>query len=180
MSKKWKVVVGVIAAAVAVVGIALPIWGMLAFRSRGYERGWVPGTYRWEPEVATQLEVDLVDDDGDGVPDRGVIDVPTAPAFSPGRHFGGVYTEQRRGAQGRYFGRGFGPGRGLPFGPAFGPFLIVGGLFHLAFLALLIGLAVFFFRRWFGPRPRWAHPPGPHPHPPRTYPPAPDTFQQEE
>jgi hypothetical protein len=174
MSKKWKVVVGVIAAAVVVVGIALPIWGMVAFRSRDYERGWAPGTYRWEPEVATRLEVDLVDDDGDGVPDRGVIDVPTAVAFGPdcGRPF--VH------ARGGHFGRGFGPGRGLPFGPAFGPFLIVGGLFHLAFLALLIGLAVFFFRRWFGPRPRWAHPPGPHPHPPRTYPPAPDTFQQEE
>jgi hypothetical protein len=54
------------------------------------------------------------------------------------------------------FGRGFGPGRHLPFGPGhrlpfrptFGPFLIVGGLFRLAFLALLIGLAVACFHRW--------------------------------
>ena len=167
MSKKWKVVIGVVAAAVVVVGIALPICGMVIFRSRGYERGWVPGAYRWEPEVATRLEVDLVDDDGDGVPDRGVIDVPTAVAFGPGCGRPFVH------ARGGHFGRGFGPGRGLPFGPAFGPFRIVGGLARLAFLALLIGLSIIFFRHRFGPRPPWAYPPGPHP-------PAPDTSQQEE
>lgn len=173
MSKKWKIVIAVVAAAVVVVGIGLPIWGMVAFRSRGYEHGWPPGAYRWEPEVATQLEVDLVDDDGDGVPDRGVIDVPTAAALGPGRPFGF--------AQGGHFGRGFGPGRGLPFGPAIGPFLVVGGLACLAFLALLIGLPIIFFRHRFGPRPPWAYPPGPHPpHPPWAHPPAPDTSQQEE
>jgi len=147
MSKKWKVVIGAVAVAVVVVGIALPIWGVVIFRNRGYEHGWTPGVYRWEPEVATQLEVDLVDDDGDGVPDRGVLDVPTAAAFGLGR--------------GRHFGRGFGPGRGLPFGPAFGPFFIVGGLARLAFLALLIGMAIFVFRHRFGPRPPWACPPAP-------------------
>ena len=173
MSKKWKIVVGAIGVVVVVVGIGLPIWGMMAFRSRGYEHGWPPGAYRWEPEAATQLEVDLVDDDGDGVPDRGVIDVPTAAALGPGRPFGGVYPEQRRGAQRGHFG----PGRGLPFGPAFGPFLIVGGLFRLAFLALLIGMAVCFFRHRFGPRPPWAYP---GPRPPWTHPPAPETSQQEE
>jgi hypothetical protein len=144
---------------------------MVIFRSRGYERGWVPGAYRWEPEVATQLEVDLVDDDGDGVPDRGVIDVPTAVAFGSSRDRPFVH------ARGGHFGRGFGPGRGLPFGPAFGPFFIVGRLARLAFLALLIGVAVFFFRRSFGHRPPWAYP---RPHPPWAHPPAPDTSQQEE
>ncbi len=172
MSKKWKVVIGVVAATVVIVGIALPIWGIVTFRSKGYERGWATGAYRGEPEVATRLEVDLVDDDGDGVPDRGVIDLPMAVAFGPGRPFGH--------AQGRHFGRGFVPGHGLPLGPAFGPFLVVGGLARLAFLALLIGMAVFFFRRLFGPRPPWAYPPGHHPHPPWTHPPAPDTSQQEE
>lgn len=161
MSKKWKIVIGTIATAVVFVGIGLPIWGIVAFRSRGYEHGWLPGAYGWAPEVATQLEVDLVDDDGDGVPDRGVIDVPTAAAFGSGRHFG----------------RSFGPGRGLPFGPAFGPFLIVGGLARLAFLALLIGMGVFFFRRLFGPRPPWAYP---GPHPPWAHSPAPDTSHEEE
>jgi len=152
MSKKWKIVIGVVAVAVVSVGIALSIWGIVTFRSRGHERGWMPGAYRRGPEVATQLEVELVDDDGDGVPDRGVIDIPTAAAFGPGRgrHFG--Y------AQGRmHFGRGFGPGGGLPYGSAFGPFLIVGGLARLAFLALLIGAAILFLRRRC-----WARPPAPN------------------
>ena len=88
----------------------------------------------WGPEAVTQMDLRLVDDDGDGVPDRGVIETPTG---SP-------------------VGRGFGSGRRVPFGPGygphfgrgFGPFLIVGGLFRLAFLALLIGLAVACFRCW--------------------------------
>jgi len=162
MSKKWKIVIGVVVAAVVIVGIALPIWGMVTFRSRGYERGWMPGAHRWEPEEVTQLEVDLVDDDGDGVPDRGVIDIPAAAAFGPGRGmpFGSFGCAQGRFARGS---RHFVPARGLPFGSAFGPFLIVGGLIRLAFLALLIGVAILVFRRCC-----WARPP------------APDTPQQEE
>lgn len=138
MSKTWKIVVGV-AVAVVIVGVALSVWGMVTFRSRGYERGWMRGAHGWEPEVATQLEVDLVDDDGDGVPDRGMIDVPKAAAFARGH--------------GRPFGRGFGPGRGLPFGSAFGPLRVVGGLARLAFLALLVGGAVLLLRRCWARRP---------------------------
>ena len=142
MSKKWKIAIGVIIAAVVVAGVGLAVWGAVTFRSRIYERGWEPRAHKWGPEATTQLEVRLVDDDEDGVPDRGVIEVPT----------------------GLPFGRGFGPGRRLPFGPGhglhpgqsfgphfgrgFGPFFIVGGLFRLAFLALLIGLGVACFRRW--------------------------------
>jgi len=142
VSKKWKIAIGVIIAAVVVAGVGLAVWGAVTFRSRIYERGWEPRAHKWGPEATTQLEVRLVDDDEDGVPDRGVIEVPT----------------------GLPFGRGFGPGRRLPFGPGhglhpgqsfgphfgrgFGPFFIVGGLFRLAFLALLIGLGVACFRRW--------------------------------
>ena len=54
--------------------------------------------------------------------------------------------------EGPHFGRSFGPhfGRGpvLSLSKGFGPFLIVGELFQMAFLALLIGLAVACFYRW--------------------------------
>jgi hypothetical protein len=134
MSKKWKIAIGVIVAAVVIAGVALAVWGVVTFRNRIYEHGWGLRAHKWGPEATTQLEVRLVDDDGDGVPDRGVIEAP----------------------MGLPFGRGFAPGHRLPFGPGhgprfgrgFGPFLIVGGLFRLAFLALLIGLGVACFHRW--------------------------------
>jgi len=59
---------------------------------------------------------------------------------------------QDRLRRGPHFGRGFAPhfdrGPVLSLSKGFGPFLFVGGLFRLAFLALLIGLAVACFRRW--------------------------------
>ena len=145
---KWKIAIVAVIAAVVVTGVALAVWGAVTFRNRVYEHSWEPRAYKWEPEATTQLrcpelvegEVRLVDDDGDGVPDRGVIEVPAGLPLSrgcgPGRRlpFGSGH--------GLSFGRGFGP----HFGRGFGPFLIVGGLFRLAFLALLIGLAVAFFR----------------------------------
>ncbi|MBN1994718.1 MAG: hypothetical protein JW953_18620 [Anaerolineae bacterium] len=80
-----------------------------------------------------QVEVQLLDDNGDGIPDRGVIDHPAQPTFGrqfgPDRHF-------HREAGYRQFDRGF------------APFLFIGGLFRLAFLALLVGVGVFFYRRW--------------------------------
>ncbi|NIO67483.1 MAG: hypothetical protein GTN71_00080, partial [Anaerolineae bacterium] len=120
MSKKWKIAIGVVVVAVVIAGVGLAVWGAVTFRNRVYEHGWGPG--EWRTEAATELrcpeprpeqsrrvvegEVRLVDDDGDGVPDRGVIE---APAGLP-------------------FGRGFGPGcrpstmlrTGLPFGPGHG------------------------------------------------------------
>ena len=146
MSKKWKVAIGVIVAVVAA-GAALTVWGAVTFRNRVHEYGWEPRAYKWEPEATTQLEVRLVDDDGDGIPDRGVIEVPAdlpfGRGFSPGRR---PSTMLRTGlsfgpGHGPHFGRGF----GSHFGWGFGPFFIVGDLFRLAFLALLIGLAVAFF-----------------------------------
>ena len=89
-------------------------------------------------EGTAQMEVRLVDDNGDGVPDRGVIDLPPSKgAF--GRSFGPPPS--------RYFNDGFGPGR-ASFGRGIGPFFLVGGLFRLAFLVLLVGLGVYFYRRW--------------------------------
>jgi len=153
MSRKWKIAIGVITA-VVVAGVALTVWGAVTFRSRVYEHGWEPRAYKWEPETTTQLEVRLVDDDGDGVPDRGVIEVPEDLQHGWG-HGPWILRRGSRWAMpfgfaqdrfrgGPHFGRGFGP----HFGRGFGPFFIVGGLFRLAFLALLIGLAVAFFRHW--------------------------------
>ena len=150
MSKKWKIAIGIIVAAIVVAGVALAVWGAVTFRNRVYEHGWEPRMRQWGPEATTQLEVRLVDDDGDGVPDRGVIEVPTGLPFGRGFGPGRGPSILRRGSGQAMLRTGlpFGPGRGLPFGRTFGPFLIVGGLFRLAFLALLIGLAVACFRCW--------------------------------
>jgi hypothetical protein len=150
MSKKWKIAIGVIVAALVVAGVALSIWGVVTFRNRVYKHGWEPRVHKWEPEATTQLEVRLVDDDGDGVPDRGVIEVPADLPFgrglSPGRRPSTILgTGLPFGpGHGFHFGHGFGP----HFGRSFGPFFIVGGLFRLAFLVLLIGLTVAFFCHW--------------------------------
>jgi len=158
MSKKWKIAIGVVVAAVVIAGVALAVWGAVTFRNRVYEHGWQPRAHKWGPEATTQLrcpeprpeqsrrvvegEVRLVDDDGDGVPDRGVIEAPAGLPF--GRGFGPGRRLPFGPGHGLHFGRGFGP----HFGRGFGPFLVVGGLFRLTFLALLIGLAVACFRCW--------------------------------
>jgi hypothetical protein len=150
MSKKWKIAIGVMIAAVVVAGVALAVWGAVTFRHRVYEHGWQPRAHKWGPEATTQLEVRLVDDDGDGIPDRGVIEVPedleTGWGYGPSILQRGSRQAMLRGCS--HFGRGFGP----HFGRGFGPFLFVGGLFRLAFLALLIGLGVACFRRWSRPK----------------------------
>jgi hypothetical protein len=146
MSKKWKITIGAVIAAVVVAGVALAVWGVVTFGHRVYEHGWEPGVHKWGPEATTQLEVRLLDDNEDGIPDRGVIEVLTG--LPSGRGFGPSRDSRFGPGHGLYFGRGFSP----HFGRGFGPLLIVGGLFRLAFLALLIGLAVAFFRhRLWGP-----------------------------
>jgi hypothetical protein len=154
MSRKWKIAIGVIVAAVVIAGVALAVWGAVTFRNRVHEYGWEPRAHKWGPEATTQLrcpeliegEVRLVDDDGDGIPDRGVIEVPEdlQHGWGYGAHFGSGHRPR--------FVWGFGPSTMLRTGPhfgwGFGPFRIVGGLFRLAFLALLIGLAVACFRCW--------------------------------
>jgi hypothetical protein len=154
MSKKWKIAIGAVIATVVIAGVALAVWGGVTFRNRVYEHGWEPRAHKWGPEPTTQLEVRLVDDDGDGIPDRGVIEVPEdlqhGWGYGPSILRRGSRQAMVRG--GPHFGCGFGPhfGRGpvLSLSKGFGPFLFVGGLFRLAFLALLIGLAVACFRRW--------------------------------
>ena len=98
---------------------------------------------RWMPEETWhhKAEIDLIDDDGDGVPDRGVIALPEETSFGRGR-----FIDKR-------FGR-FGPGHKMGFGGrAFGLFFCVGGLFRLALLAGVVTLGIVFYRKW-----RQAHP----------------------
>ena len=95
--------------------------------------GWGATVHEGEAGWTAELEVRLVDDDGDGVPDRGVIEAPAVAAFD----------------------RGFGLGHDWHFGSRHGGrifslFRIVGGM---ALFGLLIGLGVPFLRRRFGPRP---------------------------
>jgi len=144
MEKKWKIIIGVVAALVIVGCVALPIVGAMFFRGRLHGTGWAPGPlHRWE-SMKTQhheLEVELVDDDGDGVPDRGVIEFPEEMSFGRGCPVGGRFDR-------------FGPRHGMPFGGhSSGPFFVVGGLVRLAFLAAVVVLGIAFYRQW-----RKAHP----------------------
>jgi len=162
MSKKWKIAIGVMIAAIVVTGVALAVWGAVTFRNRVHQYGWEPRAHQWGPEATTQLEVRLVDDDGDGIPDRGVIELPEDLQYGWGYGPSILRRGSRQAmpfnfAQGRlrggpHFGRGFAPhfGQGpvLSLSKGFGPFLFVGGLFRLAFLVLLIGLAVACFHLW--------------------------------
>ena len=146
MSRKWKIAIGGVVALVVVLGIGLPIAGMVRFRN-GLRRGAWGSRLQWESEKAhCELEVELVDDDGDGVPDRGVIEFPREAALGRGHFAGGRLVRGR-------FAR-FGPGHGMGFGGrAFGSFRVVGGLIRLAFLAGAIVLGVAIYRQW-----RQAHP----------------------
>jgi hypothetical protein len=75
MSKKGKVVIAIVAALVVVmVGAG---WYVAS-------RGWTLGTLAQRWGVARQLEVRLIDDNKDGAPDRGVVDLPAGLAFGRG------------------------------------------------------------------------------------------------
>jgi hypothetical protein len=131
MSKQWKVISGIILAVIVLNFACLVGWFALI-------RRWTPPlALARSPRPAAPLEIRLIDDNKDGIPDRGVLDLPLNP-FGPGRD--------------RLWGRDFEPGRPRPFTPPFAPFFLIGsllrGLIGLAFLALLVSLTVFFYRRW--------------------------------
>jgi hypothetical protein len=160
ISKKWKVAIGVIVVAVVVSVIGLLKLGRMLYWNSDGKYGWNPAVYiselvwgtgastylpefGWDSvahmgqaEWTTEWKVRLVDDDEDGVPDRGVIEAPTAAVFDQGFGLGHDW----------HFGSRHG-------GRVFSPFRIVGGM---ALFALLIGLGVIFFRRWSGTRPAQA------------------------
>lgn len=132
MSKQWKVISGIILAVIVLNFSCLVGWFFLI-------RHWTPLAY--SPRPAAPLEIRLIDDNKDGIPDRGVLNLPARATFNP---FGP--------GRDRLWGRDFEPSRPRPFTPPFAPFFLIGGLLRgligLAVLALLVSLTVFFYRRW--------------------------------
>jgi hypothetical protein len=139
MSNRSKVTIGVIVAAIVVVGIGLLGLGEAIYRKSDGERGWSLGAgvyelFGWDADAyrsdfgrggmarggeAELLDLPLVDEDGDGVPDR--VQVPEEAAF--GRGFGSRFDRSRH------------------------PFGVVGRLFCWGFFALVIGAGFVLYRR---------------------------------
>jgi hypothetical protein len=125
MSRKWKVAIGVIIAVIVVVGLGLLRWGSMVYRASGGERGWSLGAYVYEV-LGWGSEAYRSDFGWDRA-------VPEEGAFGPGC----IERFDRRSS----------PSHGWRHGRAFGPFRAVGGLGCLVFLAALIGMGAFLWRR---------------------------------
>jgi hypothetical protein len=125
MSRKWQVAIGVIIAVIVVVGLALLRWSGMVYRASGGERGWSLGAYVYEM-LGWGSEAYRSDFGWDRA-------APEEGAFGPGRI--------------ARFDQRFGLSYGWRHGRAFGPFRTVGGLGCLVFLAALIGLGAFLWRR---------------------------------
>ena len=125
MSQRRKVAIGVIVAAIVVVGLGLLRWSGMVYRVSDGERGWSLGATVYEA-LGWGSEAYRSDFGWDRA-------VPEEGAFGAGRI--------------ARFGRHSGLSHGWRHGRAFGPFRAVGGLGCLAFLAALIGLGVFLWRR---------------------------------
>lgn len=142
MSKQWKIVIGIVIALVVLSAVGAA--GFIAGRRSTLR----PLAQR--PVVSRQLEVRLIDDNKDGVPDRGVVELPNqGPVNRPRQE---AVNPSFRPDRGEPAGRGFEPGQPRPSGLFLTPFLFIGGLVRgliaLAFLAFLISLTIFFYRRW--------------------------------
>ena len=162
MSKPWKIILAV---GVVIIVIGLCLGGLVglgfnrmqnfaAINRATLEKPFPPGSGRFsqfegrgrfdqDPSgQARQLEVRLIDDDDDGIPDRGVVDLPAGRRGGPGDRFDA--------RPGRGFAPDARPGR-FP-DTRFGPFLLLAGLLRLAVLgavivsAVVLGLAL--YHRW--------------------------------
>ena len=139
MSKKSIVTIGLVISVIVVVGIGLLGLGEAIYRNSDGQRGWSLGAgvyelFGWDADAyrsdfsrgrvvrggeADPLDLPLVDEDGDGVPDR--VQVPVEAVF------------------GRGFGSRFGRG-----GHSFG---VVGRMFCWGFFGLAIGAGFMLYRR---------------------------------
>lgn len=180
MSKRTKVLLGIVVSVIVIAAILVGAAGFVISRNRNFR------AIARQPQRATQLDVQLLDEDKDGIPDRAVAALP-----GRGGYFNRGFSDQaaqldvqlidddgdgvpdrglldfpagrafERGfGPDRGFGRGFDPGRGLGrfASSRFGPFIILGGLFRLAVLAGLVVLGIALYRRW---RPSPSSPPAP-------------------
>ena len=160
MSKQWTIAIGVGVGILAlclasVAGLAIGRASTFAGMQnpRGFNQpGQVEGRGRFNqnPQAEnSQLEVTLIDDDEDGIPDRGVVEMPAGPGFNRG--FDGKFND--RGGPPQNFGRGFDPARGRFNRVPFLPFGFFGGLLCLTTLGGLVVLAVALYRRQSSPSP---------------------------
>lgn len=117
MSKQWKIVISVVIALVVLGAVGAA--GFIAGRRSTLR----PLAQR--PGVSRQLEVRLIDDNKDGVPDRGVVDLPDQGGVDRPRP--GTFNPAPGPGRGEPFDRGMEPGRPRPFGLFFAPFLLAGG-----------------------------------------------------
>ena len=157
MSNQWKAVIGVVVGILIlclvagtgfVVGrtssfAAMNRPGLAMPNPRGFDR---PDQFEGRanpPANRPQLEVQLIDDDEDGIPDRGLAEFPARPDLN--REFDGRFNDRVGPPQN--FGRGLNPTRSpfnrLPFFP-FGP---LAGLLCLTALAGLVVLGVVLYRQ---------------------------------
>jgi hypothetical protein len=119
MSKQVKIVIGVVA---IVVLLGCFLVGLTGF---AVSRSWNFRTMTRPPQSATQLEVRLLDDDEDGIPDRALAALP-GPAFNRSRRFNQGFSGQGSQLDVRLIdddGDGV-PDRGvldIPAGPGFEP-----------------------------------------------------------
>ena len=132
MSKRWKIIIGSLIGVVMVGAILIGLASFVRSQNRNFR------AMAGQPPRATQLDVRLLDEDEDGIPDRGVATLPGLTNLGPG-----VEREERfnqdapqlgpqlevqlidddgdgvpdRGVldlpDGRPFERGFGPGQGF-------------------------------------------------------------------
>ena len=138
MSKLWKIIISIVLA-VVVIGV-VGAGGFIAGRE------WTLRALAQGPRPVAQVPGGLTNPNQNGGQNQGRNNLSPREAF---RWF-------FRPGHREFLGRGFQPERGRPFGFSFVPFFLIGGLIRgliaLAFLALLISLAVFVYRGW-QPRP---------------------------
>ncbi len=138
MSKTWKIII-----AIVITVVALGLVGAGGFVAG---RNWTLRAMKPQPGMAFHFEGRPLEQNRKQL----LLLKPFAQGFKRDR--------------GMMFGPGFGP---QPAGMFFGPFFLLGGLIKelisLAFLALLISMTVFFYRRW---QPALVYAPPPAPTPP--------------
>lgn len=167
MSKQWTIIVGVVAGVLALclvglVGVtigrassfaAMNRAGVGMQNPRGFEQpGQIErgGRFNQNPQAENrELEVTLFDDDEDGIPDRGVVEMPAGPAFNGG--FDGKFNN--RGGPPQNFGRGLDPGQRQFNRVPFLPLAPLAGLLCLSALGGLAVVGVVLYRRRPSPSP---------------------------
>ena len=143
MSRKWQIGIGILAVVVGVLGLmgmaSNALWSFHGPPGH-WERVHKIHHYRGDMPDLSKLEVKLIDEDGDGIPDRGEVKMPQGENFKQGQRGErfGMHQEFREFGS-RHYEHSFGPGAVI--------FGLIRCFSCLGFLALLFGAGIFFFRR---------------------------------